>query len=137
MDANGDNQVNLTNSPDADDREPDWSPDEERIAYQSKDTGHYDIFVMSAAGKNNRNVTNKPDSRDQHPAWSPDGGSIAFTSNRDGNDDIFVMQANGNRPRNSDREGYRRTGRTKAGECARLPSVVDCRWQEDCLQQCE
>ena len=69
MDANGDNQQNLTNHPDRD-WNPTWSPDSKRIAFVSNRTRdlNRDIFMMDADGRNVLNLTNHPDD-DEDPAW--------------------------------------------------------------------
>ena len=103
MDADGDNQRNLTNSP-SDDTHPSWSPDGKRIAFVSDRSDrewNRQIYVMDADGSNQRNLTNNPD-YDTHPSWSPDSKRIAFISNRKGdfeNFDIYVMDADGGNQR--------------------------------------
>jgi len=97
MDADGNNQRNLTNNP-AGDMDPAWSPDGQMIAFDS-DRDSPGIYIMDADGNNPRNLTNNP-AGDWGPAWSPDGQMIAFVSNRDGNYEIYVMDADGNKQRN-------------------------------------
>jgi len=53
MDADGENQHNLTNNP-ADDRIAKWSPNGQRIAFTSKRDGNYEIYIMNDDGKNQR-----------------------------------------------------------------------------------
>ena len=111
MDADGDNQRNLTNHPDGD-WMPSWSPDGKQIAFASYRDGHVhaihgwrtpEIYVMDADGGNPQNLTNNP-SRDWSPSWSPDGKRIAFQSDRDNDRDhnieIYVMDADGSNPQN-------------------------------------
>ena len=93
MDADGINQINLTNNPDWDEQ-PAWSPDGRKIAFVSNRDGDREIYVMDANGANPIRLTNDP-SEDYEPAWSPDGRKIAFASNRDGNSEIYAMDANG------------------------------------------
>ncbi len=76
MDADGNNQIRLTNHPE-EDIQPSWSPDGSRIAYTSnRNGGNYQIYVMDSNGKNVRRLTNGVN--DRSPAWSPDGLKIAF-----------------------------------------------------------
>ena len=106
MDADGGNQLNLTNNPDGD-VSPAWSPDGKRIAFMSDRDGHvdirhfpnYEIYVMAADGGNQLNLTNDPHD-DRSPSWSPDGKRIVFSSDRDAggnhhNIEIYVMDADG------------------------------------------
>ena len=107
MDADGGNQLNLTNN-DFDDKNPSWSPDGKRIAFMAWDgivknfTITYDIYVMDADGGNQLNLTNN-DFDDRDPSWSPDGKQIVFASSRDGHfrgatgitSEIYVMDADG------------------------------------------
>jgi TolB protein len=71
MNADGSDQVRLTNSPSYD-LDPVWSPDGEKIAFITNRLGFFDIFVMNADGSDMRQLTHTP-SIDMAPVWSPDG----------------------------------------------------------------
>jgi Tol biopolymer transport system component len=96
MNADGSGETRLTNN-DADDVEPSWSPDGEKIAFTSYRDGDAEIYVMNADGSDVTRLTDNDDADDIHPTWSPDGEKIAFSSDRDdeetGRNDIFVMDA--------------------------------------------
>lgn len=108
MDADGDNEVRLTNSP-ADDGAPVFSPDGRKIAFHGKlSGGNDDLFVMSSGGNKLVRITRNT-ADDTFPSWSPSGSRIAFQSSRgaSGRDNIYVMkpapEGKKNRPKNLSR----------------------------------
>ena len=94
MDADGSNQINLTNNA-ADDNYPVVSLDGSKVLFESIRDGNWEVYVMNIDGSNPQRLTNEPSSRDRLPTWSPDGEQIAFISDRDGDYDIFIMEADG------------------------------------------
>ena len=99
MDADGQNEQRLTENR-QNDFYPSWSPDGERIAFESDRKGDFEnpeIYVMDADGGNQQKLTENRRS-DLQPAWSPDSKRIAFVSWRDGNSEIYVMDADGKNP---------------------------------------
>ena len=92
MDIDGRNQVRLTDDP-ADDRDPSWSPNGDRIAFVSDRNNKADhIYVMDSDGGNLMRLTNEAVS--WAPSWSPDGKKIAYTRGRIGNQ-LWVMDSDG------------------------------------------
>lgn len=87
----GSGETRLTSST-AEEREPAFSPDGQRIAFSSDADGDFDIYVMDDDGSNVVQLTNDPGT-DAFPAFSPDGGQIVFESDRDGEFDVYVMDA--------------------------------------------
>lgn len=77
-----------------DDVNPVWSPNGQKIAFQSYRDGQAEIYVMNADGSGVTRLTNDPE-YDGMPTWSPDGQKIAFTSRRTGSYRIYTMNANG------------------------------------------
>ena len=66
------------------DYHPEWSPDGEYIAYDKtsdKNTGNWEIYVMTADGQSHARITNHP-ARDSFPNWTK--GNVA--------DDWFMQQ---------------------------------------------
>ena len=94
---------NITNNPSAIDDDADWSPNENQIAFVSKDLRDNptnavsaELYVINANGKDKplRLTTNNEEER--APAWSPDGKRILFLCRRGGPDfEICIMNADG------------------------------------------
>jgi Tol biopolymer transport system component len=72
---NGTNAIDLTRDSAADDTQPAFSPDGERIAFRSERDGG-GIFVMGRTGESVRRVTDAG----YNPAWSPDGTKILYAT---------------------------------------------------------
>ncbi|MGE5347587.1 MAG: protein kinase domain-containing protein [Acidithiobacillales bacterium] len=91
----GQRPINLTPDSPADDDEPVFSPDGERIALRSEREGG-GLFVMGRTGEAVRRVTHTG----FNPSWSPDGKEIVFASenvqlmplNWEGDSSLFVAQ---------------------------------------------
>jgi TolB protein len=74
-----------------------WSPDGQRIAFNSDRQGQMNIWVRSLADGSERRITSGPGG-DYQPTWSPDGRRIVFFSARGGNTDIWSVPADGGEP---------------------------------------
>ena len=71
----------VTTHPDID-LSPRLSPDGKYLAYVSRQTYNFDIWVRSTSGTSNRQVTfNKAD--DLYPVWYPDSRSLVFVSQKE------------------------------------------------------
>jgi len=96
MRPDGVQEENLTNDP-ADDREPAFSPDGQRIAFISDRTdGSPRLHIMNADGTDVRMVGNPPGTENHGPSWSPDGRRILVSARlEDGIDAIYVTTPSG------------------------------------------
>jgi len=96
MRADGSYQRRLTNSPDINDQDADWSPTGRRIAFASDRDGDFEVYTMRPDGSRVRQLTVNDGPDDGNPAWSPGGRRIAFDSTRDGPEpEIYIMRADG------------------------------------------
>lgn len=75
---------------------PAWSPDGQKLAYVSFETGRPSIYVQSLATGQRAQLTDY-EGLNSAPAWSPDGRRMAMALSRDGQPEIYVMDiASGN-----------------------------------------
>ena len=90
MQPDGSGQTAITGPPQYE-RDPTWSPDGTRIAFDLNG----DVHVMNADGTGAVNLTGGSFGTDAGPTWSPDGSKIAFSSTRSADYGIYVMDADG------------------------------------------
>ena len=76
-------QVRRVTADDAWNLDASWSPDGQRIVYQSTRDGRSDVYVMDLSSGDVHRIS---DGRgfNGYPSWSPDGRWIAYESSRDG-----------------------------------------------------
>ncbi len=109
MDADGTNQVRLTNNGILDDHAR-WSPDGKKIAFLSqRPTSEFAIFIMDADGTGRTEVTSVNHQLIGNQwfgwdgwsmSWSPDGRSIAFQDGPLNGSTIMIVNADGSNRRN-------------------------------------
>jgi TolB protein len=85
------NKLPLTRITDSnwDDINPAVSPDGRNIAYSSRQSGFWDIYVINLELGTRIQITNSPE-YDGHPTWSSDSQWLAYESYVDGNLDIYI-----------------------------------------------
>jgi len=81
---------------DANDEAPVWSPDGDRIAFQSSRTGAGDIYVRQSGGGAAAELLYSSERIDSPEDWSPDGAYIAFDKGA-GNNDLWILPVDGDR----------------------------------------
>ncbi|MEZ5758648.1 MAG: amidohydrolase family protein [Emcibacteraceae bacterium] len=74
-------------------REPSWSPNGNKIAFQGFYQGYFHIWTIDSDGKNLKQITSG-NFDDREPSWNADGKSIVFASDRSGNYDIWEIDVN-------------------------------------------
>jgi Tol biopolymer transport system component len=77
---------------------PDWSPGDKRIVFESTKDGKFAIYTIKNDGSDLKKLTSG-DANDEQPRWSPDGKQIVFISDRDDHLQLYLMNADGSNQR--------------------------------------
>jgi len=93
MEADGSNQVNLSNNPSADDAQPVIGPNG-KIAFISDRDGNLEIYVMEPDGGDQSRITTSAGDEGWMD-WSPDGGKLVFVYNEGTTWRLETINANG------------------------------------------
>ncbi|MEO2005314.1 MAG: hypothetical protein ABGY41_14590, partial [Candidatus Poribacteria bacterium] len=100
----------LTHDP-YDERDPDWSPEGDLLAFSSDrrttaldyddstpfDYGPYNIYTVHADTRDVEQLTDH-DAKDEYPAGSPDGRQLLLVSERSGGGDMYLLDLAGGEP---------------------------------------
>jgi tricorn protease len=97
------NARNLTQSPDADEDHPSWSPDGKTIAYTTDAGGEQQVAVRPAEGGAQRVLTHFASGYFYTPSWSPGGDRLAFSDNEKR---LWIVAADGGEPIEVARDPY-------------------------------
>src|SRR6266850_302071 len=74
--------------------QPTWSPDGDRIAFESTRRGDTDLWSVAPDASNLKELTFSV-GFDGDPSWNPSGTKIAFETSPNGKLDIWTMNADG------------------------------------------
>jgi len=77
---------------------PQYSPNGERIVFNSSRTGPLEVWVCDREGGNAYQLTYFNGPATGSPRWSPDGKRIAFDSRPGGNADVYTVASQGGSP---------------------------------------
>ncbi|MDD3819246.1 MAG: hypothetical protein PHG41_05380, partial [Actinomycetota bacterium] len=97
MNVDSSDKTNITNTPDAGESTPCFSPDGTKIAFSmwQHDNIDSDIYIMNVDGSEQVNITNNPAAYDSYPCFSPDGTKIVFESSLESYCQIYIMNEDG------------------------------------------
>ena len=96
-DANGDNPMQLTDSPGISEA-PSFSPDGSTILFKNNRTGNFDVYVMDPTGQIETPLTDQLGD-DFDPSWHPTEPTIIFSSQRFGVETLMLMDDDGENER--------------------------------------
>ena len=82
-------ETNLTNNS-AEDRYASYSPDGNKILFESNRDGDWAIYVMDSDGSNVKKLSTGK-SNNRRPSWHPSGEKVLFESDRNGKFELFVL----------------------------------------------
>ncbi|MGD2205535.1 MAG: hypothetical protein PVH17_02035, partial [Anaerolineae bacterium] len=116
MDADGSNQVNLSNNPTFEEGQPALGP-YGRVAFISNRDGNFEIYVMDGDGGNQTRLTNSAGDEGWID-WSPDGSRLVFIYNEGTTWRLETINADG-------------TGRTVLLENSQDEDIYDATWSPD------
>jgi len=67
-----------------------WSPDGQKIVYQSDRNGNWDIFLYDIKSDSTFQLTSSQDN-EQHPVWYGDGQKIVFDSDKNNTNKLYIL----------------------------------------------
>jgi len=94
---------NLSNTSNADEDHPTWSPDGKTIAYTTDANGGQQIAIRPAEGGAEKILTHFKNGFFYAPVWSPDGKTLAFA---DGNHGLWVLDVGSGKTTLAGRDPY-------------------------------
>lgn len=101
---------NITNSSQIAERAPVWSPDGQKIAFFSDESGEYQLLISDQSGNQTQKIISIPDpSFFFKPEWSSDNEHIAFT---DTDYNIWVVNTSSGDTKIADTERFAHPDRT-------------------------
>jgi len=74
---------------------PRFSPDGTRLAFQSNQSGNWEVWVAGRDGADPFQVTSFGGAPARYPSWSPDSRFLAFDYRAGGNSDIYAISLSG------------------------------------------
>jgi TolB protein len=71
---------------------PSWSPDGNKIAYVSFESGNSAVYVQNISTGSRSLIAAHPRGINSAPAWSPDGSKLALALSYVGNPELFMLE---------------------------------------------
>lgn len=100
---------NLSRSTGAADRSPVWSPDGQKIAWFSDESGEYQVIVANQEGLNRKTITLPNPTFYFRPQWSPDSKHLAYT---DTDYNLWVLNTENGQTQKADTDRYAHPNRS-------------------------
>lgn len=93
VDVSSSTALRITNSPE-DERDPEWSPDGQKLAYASRQDGNWELYVYDVIEDSTTRLTYDL-SFQGNPSWSPDSAFLVYESYQGNNLDLYVVPIDG------------------------------------------